>query len=1279
MLAPTPHQRHHDKVEKRLLEKFRVSNVLLDSDEHAKINEMVARVAKLAAEDNLREDGTYLRYVVESIVRNNMCRVLLCRRSVHCIENVQGDTRMFVWAMDQADPVASVGRSAVTANQCLTRGAVTGSRVAICAGSEPSTCRWNDQAQTLTVQHRGTRFGHDDVITCSCFTPDGSILVTASMDTTCIFWQADTMALLGVLHAHHGGVSWCGFSPDGQFLFTCGALDYLTKRWAISAWLAAHAAGGTNSTTTPPVLSEQPVHQQRPPSASAGEVIGSALTTPTNPTSLDEPAATLHDQSYHHVTPPLQPSRLLDWSARQKYNRALDSLFSPDITLQTLTGEHHLPQFCMNDDWSHNRHTQNQPDLLLPPLYEFTSSDDGTVGLREAADDPAALTQLESIDILSLLDPTSSTKHPLCHDRVSFEANDIPLDAMPVVVFECRTTHGVYGFYIFVQHTHTINWCTMGTPVVSPPPQPPPPQSSAHGEVASTGTNDIVVTVASDKCIKFWHAEDGRHIHTIRHAHDRDILTCAMSSAPSTYLATGSSDSFVKIWNPSTFECVYTLRGHFDSVLSVAFTPSGTCVYSAGHDAQVIKWQVIPTEPGIPKQPVVTNVDCHAIDIAWLEPLGNGARIEKYQIKVAKANGPFGMAMDVSADDLLYCIDRLDPGCVYSFCVAAVNRVRSSICLLLVYTCHGVATWDYYRLGPARLASPRPPLKPWLIVCPRCISATASLVVFIGATVVGPSKVKKPCTLSDVDTRSVMLEWLVPTANGAAISHYHIRCIPEDPLDMEPTVDIRVSVDEIQADTRAAHDAIQAEIDRKAKIREDRRIAANAKRPKRTEKSVERSEKLRKQSDQRKQRLATHSSLSTTLLSSAAADIPVRPVVPVTLKFKVSCVHPGTIYQFEIAAENRCGIRCGIGDYNVPSSYIKTTSCAPDAPAAPTISNITSHTVDMTWEKPRHNGSDIVHYTLEWAQDGRDVESVVVLTRSLPTTVHTVTQLAAGTWIQVRVQASNVIDKVVFESPFSPWSGRVKTLPSVPAAPAKPVLASATSHTLTVNFVAPCDNGKPIQRYHVMLFIEDDSYGVVSQRFCQQLVWSLDELTTVENDGFKAELVGLKASKRYVVAMAAENELGKGDFSPVSQGVPTKPATVPNMLPMAPMVSNVHPTKVDLAWTVPSHDGGSAVTAYAIEYSLNDGPFENELKIQRLDTTLTLDFLKPKATYSFRVAGVNAAGTATYSLPTDPITTPSLVEHTLRHYFLHRPPQEHIAATSIQIKCSKTYMTLHMM
>ncbi|RHZ11826.1 hypothetical protein DYB37_002661 [Aphanomyces astaci] len=500
-----------------------------------------------------------------------------------------------------------------------------------------------------------------------------------------------------------------------------------------------------------------------------------------------------------------------------------------------------------------------------------------------------------------------------------------------------------------------------------------------------------------------------------------------------------------------------------------------------------------------------------------------------------------------------------------------------------------------------------------------------------------------------------MLEWLVPTANGAAISHYHIRCIPEDPLDMEPTVDIRVSVDEIQADTRAAHDAIQAEIDRKAKIREDRRIAANAKRPKRTEKRVERSEKLRKQSDQRKERLETHSSLSTTLLSSVAADIPVRPVVPATLKFKVSCVHPGTIYQFEIAAENRCGIQW-------------TPLDSPDAPAAPTISNITSHTVDMTWEKPRHNGSDIVHYTLEWAQDGRDVESVVVLTRSLPTTVHTVTQLAAGTWIQVRVQASNVIDKVVLESPFSPWSGRVKTLPSVPAAPAKPVLASATSHTLTVNFSFQhkCGDRKPIQRYHVMLFIEDDSYGVVSQRFCQQLVWSLDELTTVENDGFKAELVGLKASKRYVVAMAAENELGKGDFSPVSQG--------------APMVSNVHPTKVDLAWTVPSHDGGSAVTAYAIEYSLNDGPFENELKIQRLDTTLTLDFLKPKATYSFRVAGVNAAGTATYSPPTDPITTPSLVEHTLRLYFLNRPPQEHIAATSIQVvwsvlKCSKTYMT----
>ncbi|RHY30388.1 hypothetical protein DYB32_004339 [Aphanomyces invadans] len=747
------------------------------------------------------------------------------------------------------------------------------------------------------------------------------------------------MKLIGVLPAHHGGVSWCGFA--GRYLYTCSALDYLIKRWDVAAWLHAQesdalSTGNSGDPSNKDDASDRTAltghssaaHDVTPTAAHA-PTPNDTRATPFTPSSAKIVPSTLETPSQ------LEPSKLLDWTARQKYNRALDALFSPDVTLQTLTVGHHLPQFCLNDDWTHNRHRDSSDfDLLLPPLFPCRSSDDGaTEGLREADDDPVKLAQLESIDILTLLDPSSSIRHPLCNERVTFHANDIFLDDAAVVEFQKRSAQGV----------HVSSGCRT--------------YQVRHA---------LTVTL-----LQFWNAACGTHMHTIRNAHDRDILTCALSAHPTTaYLATGSSDSFVKIWNPSTFECVFTLRGHYDSVLSVSFTPTGHCVYSSGRDAQVIKWQVIPT------------------------------------------------------------------GAESHLCLASLCCVEPDV-----------------------------PAQP--VVVPTTPVETVAY---------RPSTIKKPCRVSDVGTRSVVLEWFVPSANGARISHYHVRCIPEDPLHIDATVDV--------------------------------------------------------------------------------------------------------------------------------------------------------------------------------------------------------------TSMRVRLQASNVIDKKVLDSPFSPWSDIVATLPSVPAAPAMPVLTAATSHTLTMTFHAPCDNGytesfsecihstwlhdgrQPILRYYVMVFVDDDSYGVVSRRFVEQIVWPVDALPMHGAIGlYEMNLVGLRGTKRYVVSISAENALGKGDFSPVSHALATKPAIVPDVVP------------VDLEWTVPSHDGGSPLIAYSIDYSTNDGPFESEFKLHRMDTRLTLDFLKPKTTYSFRVAAVNAAGMATYSTPTAKTVTPSLVEHTLRQYFLHRPAEEHNAATSIQVQPAPAFET----
>ncbi len=53
-------------------------------------------------------------------------------------------------------------------------------------------------------------------------------------------------------------------------------------------------------------------------------------------------------------------------------------------------------------------------------------------------------------------------------------------------------------------------------------------------------------------------------------------------SPDGTKIASASIDNTVKIWNAQTGQCVSTLTGHNDPVLSVCFSPCGTKIVSGG-------------------------------------------------------------------------------------------------------------------------------------------------------------------------------------------------------------------------------------------------------------------------------------------------------------------------------------------------------------------------------------------------------------------------------------------------------------------------------------------------------------------------------------------------------------------------------------------------------------------------------------------------------------------------------------------------------------------------
>jgi WD40 repeat protein len=61
-------------------------------------------------------------------------------------------------------------------------------------------------------------------------------------------------------------------------------------------------------------------------------------------------------------------------------------------------------------------------------------------------------------------------------------------------------------------------------------------------------------------------------------------------SPDSARLASASYDKTVKIWDASSGECLQTLEGHSDWVLSVAFSPDSARLASASRDKTVKIW-----------------------------------------------------------------------------------------------------------------------------------------------------------------------------------------------------------------------------------------------------------------------------------------------------------------------------------------------------------------------------------------------------------------------------------------------------------------------------------------------------------------------------------------------------------------------------------------------------------------------------------------------------------------------------------------------------------------
>jgi WD40 repeat protein/predicted Ser/Thr protein kinase len=99
-----------------------------------------------------------------------------------------------------------------------------------------------------------------------------------------------------------------------------------------------------------------------------------------------------------------------------------------------------------------------------------------------------------------------------------------------------------------------------------------------------------IISVGGDRAVRLWDVESGACTAAMR-GHEHGIYAVAFS--PDGRLAvSGSRDTTVRLWNVETRQEATTLRGHDGAVWAVAFSPCGTRAASASLDGTIRLWDV---------------------------------------------------------------------------------------------------------------------------------------------------------------------------------------------------------------------------------------------------------------------------------------------------------------------------------------------------------------------------------------------------------------------------------------------------------------------------------------------------------------------------------------------------------------------------------------------------------------------------------------------------------------------------------------------------------------
>ena len=361
-----------------------------------------------------------------------------------------------------------------------------------------------------------------------------------------------------------------------------------------------------------------------------------------------------------------------------------------------------------------------------------------------------------------------------------------------------------------------------------------------------------------------------------------------------------------------------------------------------------------------------------------------------------------------------------------------------------------------------------------------------------------------------------------------------------------------------------------------------------------------------------------------------------NPVASITSSVTVTDLTSGQEYQFRVSATNvqHLGQPSNIVTATTTASTQQETETVITEPGVPTgLSATAGNTqVALSWIAPADTGSSaIIMYNIQQSTDGTTWGDSTPATATGLT--QTVTGLTNGDTYHFRVSATN-------GELTGDWSVSVSATPNaslsmVPDAPKYPffwLTADATEVRLFWS-VPASDGGSSITSYKTQY------------RIATATSWTDGPIGLAT----PAIIKNLTPNQPYQFRVFAVNAIGTSESSLITSGtlVPRQTTLVPTptTVPGAPtnLQANVGNGEVALSWTAPSDNGGSSITGYTVQQSVDSGTTWTASTFTLFGTTATATGLTNGEQYSFQVLAVNSIG---ISAPSNVITVTPTAQQT---------------------------------